>query len=65
MKGHSDMVLDLAVQVGALRYACERALALLENPDASEFDANSVEKLLFDVLNGIGSDHYKQGEDHA
>lgn len=38
------------VEYAALRVGCERALELLENPDASEFDADKVIRLLKIVL---------------
>ena len=38
------------VECAALRVGCERALELLENPDASEFDADKVIRLLKIVL---------------
>ena len=38
------------VQMAALRLGCERALALLENPDASEFDADRLIRYLEIVL---------------
>lgn len=42
--------LELLAQYAALRVGCERALELLENPDASEFDADKVIRLLKIVL---------------
>lgn len=42
--------LELLAQYAAFRLGCERALELLENPDASEFDADKVIKLLKTVL---------------
>ena len=30
------------VEMSVLRMGCERALELLENPDASDFDANKL-----------------------
>jgi hypothetical protein len=38
------------MEYSALRAGCERALALLENPDASEFDAWKVMDYLKIVL---------------
>lgn len=46
----SDQLLELLAEYAALRLGCERALELLTNPDASEFDANKVIKLLQTVL---------------
>ena len=42
--------LELLAQYAAFRLGCERALELLENPDASEFDADKVIQLLKTVL---------------
>lgn len=42
--------LELLAQYAAMRLGCERALELLENPDASEFDADKVIKLLKSIL---------------
>lgn len=42
--------LELLAQYAAMRLGCERALELLENPDASEFDADKVIQLLKTVL---------------
>lgn len=44
-------ILDLAARVGALTYACQRALELLENGDAEARDADRVTALLHIVLN--------------
>lgn len=38
------------VEYAALRVGCERALELLENPDASEFDADKVIHFLRVIL---------------
>ena len=42
--------LELLAQYAALRVGCERALALLENPDASDFDAWKVMDYLKIIL---------------
>ena len=42
--------LELLAQYAAFRLGCERALALLTNPDASEFDADKVIRFLKIVL---------------
>ena len=42
--------LELLAQYAALRVGCERALELLENPDASDFDAWKVMDYLKIVL---------------
>jgi len=46
----SNQLLELLAQYGALRLGCERALELLEDPDASDFDADKVIRLLTTVL---------------
>ena len=46
----SNKMLELLAQYAALRLGCERALELLENPDASDFDANKVIRLLKTIL---------------
>ncbi len=38
------------IEMAALRLGCERALALLENPDASDFDADKLISFLTIVL---------------
>ena len=38
------------IEMAALRAGCERALELLTNPDASEFDADKVIRILKTVL---------------
>jgi hypothetical protein len=38
------------IEMAALRLGCERALELLENPDASHFDADKVIAFLTIVL---------------
>jgi hypothetical protein len=42
--------LELLAQYAAFRLGCERALELLENPDASEFDADKVIHFIKTVL---------------
>lgn len=46
----SNQMLELLAQYAALRLGCERALELLENPDASEFDADKTIRLLKNIL---------------
>ena len=46
----SDKLFQILAQYGALKYGCERALELLENPDASDFDADKVIRILKTVL---------------
>lgn len=43
-------MLELLAQYAALRTGCERALELLTDPDASEFDADKVIRLLKIIL---------------
>ena len=38
------------IEMAALRMGCERALDLLENPDASDFDADKVIRILKTIL---------------
>jgi hypothetical protein len=46
----TDKQLELFAENAALRVGCERALELLENPDASDFDANRLIAYLKIVL---------------
>ena len=46
----SNKMLELLAQYAAVRLGCERALELLENPDASDFEADKVMTLLKTVL---------------
>ena len=46
----TDKQLELFVENAALRVGCERALALLENPNASDFDADRLTAYLKIVL---------------
>ena len=46
----SDQMIELVVQYAALRLGCEKALALLQDPDADGFDADKVEVLLIKIL---------------
>jgi len=57
MNTYTDNELFLAAQIGALRYGCEQALALLQNGAATETDALRVELLLSVILNPKGSSH--------
>ena len=45
-----DMTNLEIIEMTALRLGCERALELLENPDASAFDADKVIAFLTNVL---------------
>ncbi len=46
----SGQMIELVVQYAALRLGCEKALALLQDPDADGFDADKVEVLLIKIL---------------
>ena len=46
----SNQMLEFLAQYAAMRTGCEKALELLENPDASEFDADKVIRFLKIVL---------------
>jgi hypothetical protein len=46
----SNKMLEILAQYAALRLGCERALELLEDPDASDFDADKVIRLLKTIL---------------
>ncbi len=46
----SNQLLELLAQYAAMRLGCERALELLEDPDASDFDADKVIRLLKTIL---------------
>ena len=46
----TDKQLELFAQYAALRVGCERALELLQDPDASDFDAWKVMDYLKIVL---------------
>jgi hypothetical protein len=52
---HDLTLLTLAAKCGALQYGCIRALALLQDGDATDTDAARVVKLLEEILKG--SDH--------
>jgi hypothetical protein len=43
-------IISLAVDYAVARLGCERALELLTNPNALEFDADKVIKLLETIL---------------
>jgi hypothetical protein len=46
----SNQMLELLAQYAAMRTGCEKALELLQDPDASEFDADKVIRFLQIVL---------------
>jgi len=46
----SEELLKIAVEYGAYKLGCERALELLEDGDAGPADADKVIKLLREIL---------------
>ena len=46
----SNQMLELLAQYAAMRTGCEKALELLQDPDASDFDANKVIDFLKIIL---------------
>lgn len=48
----SNQMLELLAQYANLRNGCEIALEPLENPDASDFDADKVIRILKTILEG-------------
>ena len=52
MQKVSDRTLELIVEIAALRYACTKALDLLQDGNAEAKDSDRVEKLLETVLRG-------------
>jgi hypothetical protein len=46
----TNQKLELLADYAAMRLGCERALELLQDPDASEFDAEKVINLLTYIL---------------
>lgn len=50
MEKYTETELDLAAQIGALRYACFQCLALLLNGDAEAQDAERIISLLETIL---------------
>jgi len=49
----SEAMLKILAEYGAYKLGCERALALLENPDSNEFQAEKVITLLTQILKGV------------
>ena len=49
---HDLALLTLAAKCGALQYGCLRALALLQDGDATDTDADRVVRLLEEILKG-------------
>ena len=54
---NDDQLLQILKEHAAYKLGCERALALLEDPDADQFDANKLEVYLKRILKGV--DHEK------
>jgi len=52
----SDQLLQIIKEHGALKIGCQRALALLEDPDANDFQAEKVISYLNKILKGVGHD---------
>ena len=52
----SDQLMEVLAEYAAYKLGCERALALLENPDSNEFQAEKVIKLLNGILKGANHD---------
>ena len=52
----SEAMLKILAEHAAYRVGCERALALLEDPDSNEFQAEKVIKLLNGILKGVDHD---------
>jgi len=46
----SNQMIELVAQYAEMRLGCERALELLQDPDADAFDADKVEALLIKIL---------------
>jgi hypothetical protein len=46
LKEKNQHIIELVVDLTVAHLACKRALELLTDPDASEFDAHKVENLL-------------------
>ena len=51
----SDQLLEILAEHAAYRVGCERALALLEDPDANDFQAEKVISYLNTILKGIST----------
>ena len=52
----SETMLKILAEHAAYKVGCERALALLEDPNASGFDANKLEVYLNAILKGVNHD---------
>jgi len=49
----SDQLLEILAEHAAYRVGCERALALLEDPDGNDFQAEKVISYLNKILKGV------------
>jgi hypothetical protein len=49
----SGQLMEVLAEYVAYRLGCERALALLEDPDANDFQAEKVIALLNRILKGV------------
>ena len=52
----SEAMLKILAEYAAYKLGCERALALLEDPDGNAFQADKVIKLLNGILKGVNHD---------
>ena len=52
----SDQLMEVLAEYAAYKMGCEHALALLEDPDADQFDANKLEVYLKRILKGVNHD---------
>jgi len=50
---NDDQLLQILKEHGAYKLGCERALALLEDPDGNAFQAEKVITLLNRILKGV------------
>jgi hypothetical protein len=50
---NDDQLLQILKERNEYKLGCERALELLEDPDASGFDADKLIKLLNKILKGV------------
>lgn len=53
---NDDQLLQILKERNAYKMGCERALALLQNPNANEFQAEKLIKLLNKILKGVDHD---------
>ena len=52
----SDQLLEILAEHAAYRVGCERALALLEDPDSNDFQAEKVISYINTILKGVDHD---------